>query len=138
MSPTTSSSPGREQTGGERDRDSSEPQRAPVFRWAMSDSLSKPLFFMAAAFLALAFLIELGSPLLDRLSSHIGMAASQVDRTLEGARRLPLDEIGGLEEGKYLANRFTGGFELPGANRIIRFAVFPNEWISEVGTVGGV
>jgi hypothetical protein len=54
------------------------------------------------------------------------------------ARRLPLDEIGGLEEGKYLANRFTGGFELPGANRIIRFAVFPNEWISEVGTVGRV
>jgi hypothetical protein len=59
----------------------------------MSDSLSKPLFFVAAAFLTLAFLIELGSPLLDRLSSRIGMAASQMDRTLEGARRLPLNDL---------------------------------------------
>ena len=58
------------------------------------DSLRKPLFFVAAAFLTLAFLMELGSPLLDRLSSQIGMAASQVDRTLEGARRLP--QLNGL------------------------------------------
>jgi hypothetical protein len=53
------------------------------------DSLRKPLFFVAAAFLTLAFLLELGSPLLDRLSNQIGLAAAQVDRTIEGARRLP-------------------------------------------------
>jgi hypothetical protein len=62
------------------------------------DSLRKPLFFVAAAFLTLAFLMELGSPLLDRLSSRSGLAASQVDRTVEGAQRLP--QLQGLPPGE--------------------------------------
>lgn len=56
----------------------------------MSESLNKPLFFLAAAFLVFAFLMELGSPLVDRFSGGLGLAASQVDRTLAGARRLPM------------------------------------------------
>src|SRR5687768_13035037 len=58
------------------------------------DSLRKPLFLVAAAFLTLAFLMETGSPLLDRWSRQIGMAAGQLDRTLEGASRLP--QLGGV------------------------------------------
>jgi hypothetical protein len=76
------------------------------------DSLRKPLFFVAAAFLTLAFLIELGSPLLDRLSSHIGLAASQVDRTLEGARRLP--QLQGLPAGDLQSKLATSTGAPPG------------------------
>jgi len=53
------------------------------------DSLRKPLFFVAAAFLTLAFLLEMGSPLVDRLSARMGLAASQVERTMSGAGMLP-------------------------------------------------
>lgn len=55
----------------------------------MSDSLKKPLFFLGATFLALAFLMEVGSPLLDRLSGRMGLATAQLNRTLSSAKRLP-------------------------------------------------
>jgi hypothetical protein len=55
----------------------------------MVESLRKPLFIIAAVLLALAVLIELGSPLLERISGRVGSAASRVDGAVASIRSIP-------------------------------------------------
>jgi len=81
----------------------------------MVESLRKPLFIIAAVLLALAVLVELGSPLLQRISKGIGAAKSGLDASLPSIRKLPqLQDLSTQELNDRMGKMSSGTDKPPG------------------------
>ena len=98
------------------------------------ESLRTPLFLVAAALLLVAVLVELGSPLADRLSRGVRVAASEVDNSLAAAQRL-LPQLAEVSPGDLKA-RVSGKIERPPGRAIGNLALLDGLLLFTVGLIG--
>jgi hypothetical protein len=99
----------------------------------MTDALRKPLFLFGAALLALAVLMETGSPLLNRLSQRVGVAAAEVSGLLDSAARLPQLKDVPIDE---ITSRTRGRAERPPGRGIPYLALLDGLLLFTVGLIG--